>query len=88
MAHLDRGKERHRGRDALGLANATQQNPVGKALHAFEINVTVTRTGPWVQSLTELKPTRLVPVVIANKTARTAWDMLLRRDDYQAPAVV
>ncbi len=34
------------------------------------------------------KPTRLVTVAIANKTARTAWAMLTRREDYRAAAVV
>jgi transposase len=50
--------------------------------------VTDTRTGVWVRSLMERKPTRLVTVAIANKTARTAWAMLMRREDYRAPAAV
>jgi hypothetical protein len=49
---------------------------------------TDTRTGAWVRSLLGRKPTRLVTIAIANKTARTAWAMLTRRDDYRAAAVV
>jgi transposase len=47
-----------------------------------------TRTGAWVRSLLGRKPTRLVTVAVANKTARTAWAMLTHREDYQAAAVV
>jgi transposase len=46
-----------------------------------------TRTGAWVRSLLSRKPTRVVTVAIANKTARTAWAMLVRREDYRAAAM-
>jgi len=46
-----------------------------------------TRTGAWVRSLLGRKPTRLVTVAIANKTARTAWAMLVRQEDYRASAM-
>ena len=42
------------------------------------------RTGAWVRSLLERKPTRLVTVAIANKTARTAWALLKRAETYRA----
>ena len=45
---------------------------------------TDTRTGAWVRSLLERKPTRLVTVAIANKTARTAWALLAKEEDYKA----
>lgn len=49
---------------------------------------TDTRTGTWVRSLLERKPTRLVTVAIANKTARTAWALLAKGEDYKAvPAI-
>ena len=49
---------------------------------------TDTRTGAWVRSLLERKPTRLVTVAIANKTARTAWALLVKGEDYKAvPAI-
>ncbi|MCL5778982.1 IS110 family transposase [Limibaculum sp. FT325] len=44
-----------------------------------------TRTGAWVRSLLERKPPRLVTVAIANKTARTAWALLIRGESYKAP---
>jgi transposase len=46
-----------------------------------------TQTGAWVRSLLGRKPTRLVTVAIANKTARTAWAMLVRQEDYRASAM-
>ena len=42
-----------------------------------------TRTGAWVRSLLEHKPPRLVTVAIANKTARVAWALMTRNEDYQ-----
>ena len=43
-----------------------------------------TRTGAWVRSLLERKPTRLVTVAIANKTARTAWALMIKGEVYKA----
>ncbi len=45
---------------------------------------TDTRTGAWVRSLLERKPTRVVTVAIANKTARTAWALLAKGESYKA----
>jgi transposase len=44
-------------------------------------------TGTWVRSLLERKPTRLVTVAMANKTARIAWAVLARGETYRAPAI-
>ena len=41
--------------------------------------------GPWVRSLLERKPTRVVTVAMANKTARIAWAVLARGEVYRAP---
>jgi len=49
---------------------------------------TNTRTGVWVRSLLERKPTRVVTVAIANKTARTAWALLAKGESYRvAPTI-
>jgi len=48
---------------------------------------TDTRTGAWARSLLARKSTRLVTVAIANKTARTAWAMMMRQEDYRASAM-
>ena len=49
---------------------------------------TDTRTGTWVRSLLERKPTRVVTVAIANKIARTAWALLSKGESYKAvPAI-
>ncbi len=47
-----------------------------------------TRTGAWVRSLLECKPTRVVTVAIANKTARTAWALLAKGESYKATSAV
>ncbi len=47
-----------------------------------------TRTGAWVRSLLERKPTRVVTVAIANKTARTAWALLAKGETYKATLAI
>jgi hypothetical protein len=44
------------------------------------------RLNPLWQS--SAKPTRLVTVAIANKTARTAWALLAKREDYKAVTAI
>jgi transposase len=39
----------------------------------------------WINALLEKKPARLVSVAVANKTARIAWALLVRKEDYRAP---
>ena len=43
---------------------------------------------PWLRSLLERKPARVVTVAMANKTARIAWAVLARNEVYRAPAMV
>ncbi len=38
----------------------------------------------WVRALLERKPARLVTVALANKMARTAWALLVHKEDYRA----
>ena len=49
---------------------------------------TDTQSGAWVRSLLGRKPTRLVTVAIANKTARTAWALLAKGEDYKAVTAI
>jgi transposase len=39
----------------------------------------------WINALLEKKPARLVSVAVANKTARIAWALLVRKEDYRVP---
>ena len=40
---------------------------------------------PWIRSLLERRPARVVTVAMANKTARIAWAVLARGDVYRTP---
>jgi len=61
---------------------------VGATSVTRRAGTTDTRIGAWVRSLLERKPTRLVTVAIANKTARTAWALLVKGETYRAaPAI-
>jgi transposase len=42
----------------------------------------------WINALLEKKPARLVSVAVANKTARVAWALLVRKEDYRVPVPV
>lgn len=57
---------------------------VGATSVTRRAETTHTRTGAWVRSLLERKPTRLVTVAIANKTVRTAWALLAKGETYRA----
>jgi len=45
------------------------------------------RTAIWIRRLLDRKPARVASVAIANKTARIAWAVMLREEDYKAPAI-
>jgi transposase len=47
------------------------------------------RTGaaPWIRSLLERRPARVVTIAMANKTARIAWAVLARGDVYRTPTL-
>lgn len=44
-------------------------------------------TGAWVRALMERKPSRVVTVAMANKTARIVWAVLARGEVYRTPAM-
>jgi transposase len=72
------------GKDRLGRVSKRGNGYLRRLLVVGATSVTrraetnKTRTGVWVRSLLERKPTRLVTVAIANKTARTARALLAR----------
>jgi len=43
-----------------------------------------TRTGQWLRHLLERKPSRLVSVALANKTARIVWAVMSKKEAYNA----
>ncbi|KEO54817.1 hypothetical protein DT23_18150 [Thioclava indica] len=43
-----------------------------------------TQIGEWVRLLLERKPSRLVSVALANKTARIAWAILAKGETYRS----
>ncbi len=81
------GKERLGRVSKMGNGYVRRLLVVGATSVTRRAETTETRTGAWVRSLLERKPTRLVTVAIANKTARTAWALLVKGETYRgAPA--
>lgn len=82
------GKERLGRVSKMGNGYLRRLLVVGATSVTRRAPTTDTWTGAWVRSLLERKPTRLVTVAIANKTARTAWALLAKGESYRAaPAV-
>jgi hypothetical protein len=46
-----------------------------------------TKADPWVIGLRRRRPPLVVAVALANKTARIAWAVMLRQNEYQPRAV-
>lgn len=82
------GKERLGRVSKMGNGYLRRLLVVGATSVTRRAETTDTRTGSWVRSLLERKPTRLVTVAIANKTARTAWALLVRGENYRAAAAI
>jgi len=78
------GKDRLGPVSKMGNGYLRRLLVVGATSVTRRAETTDTRTGVWVRSLLERKPTRLVTVAVANKTARTAWALLAKGDVYRA----
>jgi len=82
------GRERLGRVSKMGNGYLRRLLVVGATSVSRRAGTDASRTGFWVRSLLERKPARLVTVAIANKTARTAWALLVRGESYRAaPAV-
>ena len=81
------GKDRLGHISKMGNGYLRRLLVIGATSVTRRAETTDTRTGAWVRSLRGRKPTRLGTVAIANKTARTAWAVLTRGEDYRANAV-
>lgn len=82
------GKERLGRVSKMGNGYLRRLLVVGATSVTRRAAETDTRTGAWVRSLLERKPTQLVTVAIANKTARTAWALLAKGESYKAAPTI
>ena len=80
------------GKDRLGRISKMGAGYLRKLLVVGATSVIRrARTGalaaaPWIRSLLERRPARVVTVAMANKTARIVWAVLARGDVYRPPA--
>lgn len=81
------------GKDRLGRISKMGDGYLRKLLVVGATSVirrvddNASATGAWVRSLMERKPSRVVTVAMANKTARIAWVVLARGEVYRAPTM-
>jgi transposase len=85
--HSSGGKERLGRVSKMGNGYLRRLLVVGATSVTRRAETNHTRTGAWVRAMLERKPTRLVTVAIANKTARTAWALLAKGETYTAVPV-
>jgi len=81
------------GKDRLGRISKMGDGYLRKLLVVGATSVirragdNTSATGAWLRTLMERKPARVVTIAMANKTARIAWAVLSRREDYRASAI-
>jgi len=81
------------GKDRLGRISKKGDGYLRKLLVIGATSVIRrSRTGtlaaaPWIQSLLERRPARVVTVAMANKTARIVWAVLTRAEVYRPPVM-
>lgn len=79
------------GKDRLGRISKMGDRYLRKLLVVGATSVVrrarTANSAPWVSRLLERKPTRLVTVAMANKTARIVWAVLARGEAYRPAAV-
>lgn len=78
------GKDRPGHISKMGNGYLRRRLVVGATSVTRRAPSTDTRNGARVRSLPERKPTRLLTVAVANKTARTALALLAKGEDYRA----
>jgi transposase len=79
------GKDRLGRISKMGNGYLRRLLVVGATSVVRRVSTNPSATGVWVRSLLERKPTRLVTVAVANKTARIAWAVLTRGEAYRMP---
>ena len=65
--------------------------PIRRAPHIYRASANLLRSkatnaDPWVIGLRQRRPSLVVAVALANKTARIAWAVMQRHEDYQRVA--
>ena len=80
--HSSGGKERMGGISKMGDRYLRHLLVVGATAVIRYTRRKTTRVGAWAAQLLERKPTRLVSVAVANKTARIAWAVMTREENY------
>ena len=62
------------------------QNPLRETVSANLLRSKATKADPWVIGLRRRRPPLVVAVALANKTARIAWAVMHRHENYQRVA--
>ena len=83
--HSSGGKQRMGGISRAGHERLRQWLVVGAMAVIRHAKPGSKSASPWLLELLERKPRKLAACALANKTARIAWAMMTRGEDYRHP---
>jgi transposase len=83
--HSSGGKERLGGVSKMGDKYLRTLLVIGATSMIRYARGNGSASASWINKLLAKKPARLVSVALANKTARIAWVLLVRKENYRAP---
>jgi transposase len=85
--HSSGGKQKLGAISKMGERTLRRLLIIGSSAVVLQASKRGAPKGSWLAHMLARKPRMLVTVALANKTARIVWALLVKQEDYQAPAM-
>ena len=85
--HSTGGKQKLGAISRMGERTLRRLLIIGSSAVVLQMSKRGAPKGSWLEQMLARKPRMLVTVALANKTARIVWALLMKNENYQAPAV-
>ena len=85
--HSTGGKQKLGAISRMGERTLRRHLIIGSSADVLQMSKRGAPKGSWLEQMLARKPRMLVTVALANKTARIVWALLMKNENYQAPAV-
>ena len=79
------GKQKLGGTSKMGERTLRRLLIIGSSAVVQQASKRGAPKGSWLEQMLARKPRMLVTVALANKTARIAWALLVKQENYRAP---
>jgi transposase len=86
--HSSGGREKLGSISKMGERTLRRLLIIGSSAVVLQASRRGAPSGSWLEQMLARKPRMLVTVALANKTARIAWAVLAKKEDYRAPVVL